>query len=192
MQYKITKQYARDIEMPIAEFDLLAAARFFIKVKLECDAKLHVAAIFRLYRDKELMDEINHGKISTSGVPKRYFSDEGWTVGMHAYQVVVQDLVHSPVLHAVFIELQDAYLFIEKKLTSDSTENKKITYRILQNNQLVKKFSPSDAKQALASDKTTLHATPFNTAVFKSKDTLQKWLNGKFKVKQREEKENIK
>jgi len=173
MQHTITRQYARDVEMPLAEFNSLGDANFFLTAKLESDAELHVAAIYRLYKDGNLLNEINRGKINVSGVPTRYFSDEGiQSVHPNAYKVAAQDLVNSPEPCANFIELKDARLFIEKKLPADLTANKKITYRILKSNQMLEKFDPvkpavaekqQDNKQGSVTNKATFRPTPFNT-----------------------------
>src|SRR5689334_2876647 len=117
MEYKVTRQYARDVEMPLAEFNSLADMRFFAEVKLQSDAEFHVTAIYRLYQDNQLLDEINRGKINSAGVPARYFSDEDvQNIPLNAYQVVSQELANAPTPCANFIELKDARLFIENKL----------------------------------------------------------------------------
>lgn len=176
MQHKITRQYARDVEMPLAEFNSLGDANFFLTAKLESDAELHVTAIYRLYKDEKLLNEINRGKLNVSGVPTRYFLEEGMqSIHPNAYKVAAQDLVNSPEPCANFIELKDARLFIEKKLPVDLAANKKITYRILKSNQMLEKFDPAkppaaakkeDASQGTVrgtANKMGFRPTPFNT-----------------------------
>jgi len=184
MQYKITRQYARDIEMPLAEFQEVADARFYLKAKLESDAAFNVTAIYRLYVDGKLLDEVNRGKINTAGIPARYFADEGIQhMKPDAYKVAAQDLVNAPVTLAHFIELKDARLFIEKKLPVDSTASKRITYRILKNNEMLEKFDPVKPAAANpgqggttgAANKTVFRPTPFNT-VPRPTGSPQGWL----------------
>lgn len=176
MQYKITRQYARDVEMPLAEFNSLGDANFFLTAKLESDAELHVTAIYRLYKDENLLNEINRDKINVFGVPARYFSEEGvQSIHPNAYKVAAQDLVNSPEPCANFIELKDARLFIERKLPVDLTANKKITYQILKSNQMLEKFDPvkpaatgkkeDDTQGSVGgtANKIGFHPTPFNT-----------------------------
>jgi hypothetical protein len=188
MQYKITRQYARDIEMPMAEFDNVAEAKFFVKIKLESDSALHVAAIYRLYHNKELLDEINRNKITVSGVPEWYLSPKGpQSIHPNAYQVAVQDLVNAPTVCANFIELKDARLFIEKKLPLDLAANKKMTYRILKSNELLEKFNPLNPQDNKTNKQATFRPTPFNT-VPRPGSFSQRWL----KEKAEEEKEKEK
>lgn len=188
MQHKITRQYARDVEMPLAEFNTIGDANFFLTAKLESDAELNVAAIYRLYKGVNLLNEINRGKINVSGVPARYFSDEGiQSVHPNAYKVAAQDLINSPEPCANFIELKDARLFIEKKLSADLTANRKMTYRILKSNQMLEKFDPvkpavaekqQDNTQSSVTNKTTFRPTPFNT-VPRPPGSPQGWIKEK-------------
>ncbi len=167
MKYKITRQYARDIELPLVEFDDQVDAQFFIKIKLESDRQLHVAAIYRLYHDKKLIDVINHGKLNVSGIPEHYFSDEG-TQHIHnnAYKIDAQYLNNPATPSGNMVELKDARLFIEKKLRHDLELNKKITYRIFKSNTMLEKFNPLQPEKPVQNstdNKATFHPTPFRT-----------------------------
>ncbi|MCD6039731.1 MAG: hypothetical protein K0S27_1131 [Gammaproteobacteria bacterium] len=194
MQYKITRQYARDVEMPLAEFHEAREARFFMKAKLESDAEFHVTAIYRLYNGSTLLDEVNGSKIPISVGAARYFTEEVPGVFSDRYKVAIQDLMGAPQVSANFIELKDARLFIEKKLPVDIIEKKKITYRIMKNNQMLEKFEPVKPRaaeknqattQANAENKTSFRPTPFNT-VPRPAGSPQGW------IKERMEKEGEK
>jgi hypothetical protein len=174
MQYKITRQYARDVEMPLAEFDAAADAKFFLKVKLAQDAELHIAAIYRLCKDGELLAEINKSNINVAGIPARYFlEEENQPVQPHFYKVAKQVLSSMPVFCMKFIEIKDAKLLIEKMLIVNRAANEKITYRLFKGDLFLEKFdphkiiAPTKPEEGAGfkkdeSNAVTFHPTPFN------------------------------
>ncbi len=57
MLYKVTKQYARGSDAPVAEFNELNDAKLFIEAKLQADARLKVKITYRLFEGIELLQE---------------------------------------------------------------------------------------------------------------------------------------
>jgi hypothetical protein len=196
MQCKVTRQYARDKEILLAEFNELNHAKQFIQIKLSTDAQFNVAAIYRLFDSGKLVEEVNRGKINVAGIPPQYFiKDEIQYESLeHELQVFAQYLNKSPSKCAEFADIKDARLYIEKCLVEDLTGHQKTVYRILKAQQFIEKFEPlkSTAQEKPvdtstptgAGNKTTFHPTPFN--VSKPANNIPAWVKAKLKEKTEE------
>ncbi|EKD54246.1 MAG: hypothetical protein ACD_60C00105G0004 [uncultured bacterium] len=66
MLYKITKQYARGTDIPVAEFNDMNDAKLFVSAKQEEDAKLRVKVTYRLFEGLDLLQEFTESAGSTS------------------------------------------------------------------------------------------------------------------------------
>jgi hypothetical protein len=72
MLYRVTKQYTRGGDTPVAEFNDANDAKLFINARLELDARLKVKVIYRLFESGELIEEFSEssseqGSASSSG-----------------------------------------------------------------------------------------------------------------------------
>ena len=72
MKYKITKQYAQDIEKLVAEFHYVDDANFFIERKIIADNEKKATLIYRLFDDQKLINEFNKDRIKSAILPGEY------------------------------------------------------------------------------------------------------------------------
>src|SRR5579862_9568596 len=116
MRYKTTKQYAQDTEKLIAEFHHSDDANFFIERKLISDAESSLKLIYSLFDDQNLIKEFNKEKINSFIRPGAYAEgDQYLPDSFGQYKISKDDLASHA--HAGFVELNDAELFVEDKLT---------------------------------------------------------------------------
>lgn len=167
MKYKITKQYAHDTEKLIAEFRDSDDAKFYLERKIISDSEKNIKLIYRLFDDQKLIKEFNKEKINSFILSGKYAAGDNFLPDSFGHYKISKDnsVAHA---HAGFIELNDAELFIEDKLTHS---NIMTTYYIFNNdekiselNQHVKKQKESEGGgQGKASQTTSFRPTPFNT-----------------------------
>src|SRR5690349_9215851 len=112
MKYKITKQYAKDAENPLAEFCEYNDASFFLERKLLSDEEKKLIIIYRLYDNYKLLKEFNKEKISTRINTAQYAEGNRDLPDSLGPFKVSKDDSRSPAL-AAFIDLNDAELFVE-------------------------------------------------------------------------------
>ncbi len=67
MLYKVTKQYARGTDVPVAEFNDINDAKIFVFARLAEDAKLKVKVTYRLFEGIEMLEEFSESPASASG-----------------------------------------------------------------------------------------------------------------------------
>ena len=77
MLYKVTKQYARGTDAPMAEFNDINDAKIFIFARLAEDAKLKVKVTYRLFEGVEMLEEFSESQASVSGVSQASGSSAG-------------------------------------------------------------------------------------------------------------------
>lgn len=116
MKYKITKQYAKDIENFLAEFSVYNDAIFFIERKLLADEEKGITLIYRLYDDQKLIKEFNKEKITSRIHSAQYAEgDRDLPDSVGSFKVGREDQEIS--ILAIFTDLSDAELFVEDMLT---------------------------------------------------------------------------
>lgn len=147
MRYKITKQYAQDIEKLIAEFQDYEDANFFLERKLITDAEKNITLIYRIFDDQRLLKTLGKEKIHSFIQPGQYADEDQFLPDSFGQFMISKNhlVAHA---HAAFIELSDAELFVEDNLTR---ANVITTYYIFNHesmiaelNQFVKKQIKSD------------------------------------------------
>ena len=119
MQYKITEQYARSEEKPIAEFGELNDARFFIEKKSSIDTDEGKKLFYRLYDDSELMQEFNKENISVAYAQYAEGNSSFNTRMVFLVMININDSERKPI--ANFGDQNDANIFIESKCEGDNT-----------------------------------------------------------------------
>lgn len=167
MRYKITKQYAQDIEKLIAEFHGSDDANFFLEKKLIADAEKNIKLIYRLFDDQRLLKTLGKEKINSLIRPGQY-ADEDQFLPDSFGQYKVSKGNSAAHAHAAFTELNDAELFVEDNLTH---ANVAVTYYIFNNdniiaelNQYVKKQRESEGSSQGKEQTASFRPTPLNTS----------------------------
>jgi hypothetical protein len=166
MKYKITKQYARDLETPLAEFCECDDASFFIQRKLLSDEEKRVKLIYRLFNNQTLQETFNKEKITFSVNAAQYANgDRDLPSSLSPFKVSKENSVAHAL--AAFIDKEDAELFVEDKLTQASEITTYYIFNkdelITELNQRVKKQSPVQDSQG-RSQTSSFRPTPLNTA----------------------------
>jgi hypothetical protein len=59
MLYRVTKQYARGTDTPVAQFADINDAKLFINEKLKIDAGMKVKVTYRLFESFDLLEEFS-------------------------------------------------------------------------------------------------------------------------------------
>lgn len=133
MKYKITQQYARDEEKLLAEFCEVSDALFFIERKLLVDQENHLTIIYRIFDNHQLFKDFNKDKITTRINPAQYAQGDRDLPNKLGSFKVGKDASAVNALES-FINLNDAELFVEDKLTQTSEIT---TYYIFNNDVLM-------------------------------------------------------
>lgn len=166
MKYQITKQYARDLENLFAEFTEEHDAKFFIERKLLADDEKSLLLIYRLYENHKLINEVNKEKIQTQINHAQYAEgDRDLPYSLGPFKVCKEASTASAL--AAFIELNDAELFVEDKLTHTTAITTYFIFNhenlIIEINQRIKKQSQvKDGAQGRTST-ASFRPTPLNT-----------------------------
>lgn len=167
MRYKITRQYAQDIEKLIAEFHDSDDANFFLERKLIADAEKNIKLIYRLFDGQKLIKALGKEKINFSIRPGQYADDDQFLPDSFGQYKIskANSAVHA---QAAFTELNDAELFVEDNLTYTNVVT---TYYIFNNdnmiaelNQHVKKQRDSEGGNQGKGQTTSFRPTPLNTS----------------------------
>lgn len=144
MKYKTTKQYARDAENILAEFSDHDDAVSFIEVKILADDEKSLKLIYRMFDNQKLLKEFNKEKISSSINAAQYAGgDRDLPDSFGTFKVSKDNSAANAI--ASFIDLSDAELFVEDKLTHTSAIT---TYFIFNNNELLTEMNQRIKKQA--------------------------------------------
>lgn len=168
MKYKISKQFARDVENPVAEFSDYDDACFFIERKIMSDNEKGLILIYRLFEEYKVLQEFNKEKINGRINAAQYAEgDRDFPRSIEPIKVCKDD-PNAPA-HARFIDLKDAELFIEDKLTQTTAIT---TYYIFDNDILTAELNQRIKKQAAPAGEgsqgkgnvSSFKPTPFNTA----------------------------
>ncbi len=67
MLFKVTKQYSRGSDIPVAEFNDINDAKSFIEAKIDYDVRVKVKVTYRLFEGMELLDEFSTDQASSGG-----------------------------------------------------------------------------------------------------------------------------
>ena len=169
MKYKITKQYAHDNEKLTAEFRHVEDANFFIERKSMSDAEQKIKLIYRLFNDQQLIKEFNKEKINSIIRPGEYAEGDTYLPdNFGRYKISKTNFANEA--HAAFVELNDAELFVEDKLTLTSDI---VTYFIFNNDTIISEMNQRVKKQIEPKDtqggqgkgqNASFRPTPFNLA----------------------------
>lgn len=148
MKYIITKQYARDTENPIAEFCDQNDANFFIQRKLLADDEKNVIIIYRLFENQKLLKEFNKDKVTSLINSAQYAEgDRDLPYSLSPFSVSKENSVKAAL--AAFIDLSDAELFVEDRLTHTRIIT---TYYIFKNDELIFELNQRIKKKALTEE----------------------------------------
>lgn len=167
MKYKISMQYARGVENPLAEFSEQKDAEFFIERKCLSDDEKNVILIYRLFDNQKLLKEFNKEKITSRIDPAQYAEgDMYFPKSLSPYKVSKDNLTAHAL--AVFTDLSDAELFVEDKLTHTTAIT---TYYIFDKdvlmtemNQRIKKRSQQEEGSQGKGQSSSFRPTPLNTS----------------------------
>lgn len=181
MQYKVTKQYARDSESPLAEFNDINDAKLFIEEKIDLDALLNTKIIFRLFDRDHLINEFNKEKINVPISRAQYAEGDAFIPKSFSFSYKVtgqsQQAVEKPL--AEFNNVEDAKIFINAKLSRDAMSQLAITYQLFSSAQLMEKFEPIDSSFKTQSqgqkNAASFRPTPLSTTP-RPLGTPPKWL----------------
>ena len=159
MHYKITEQYARGEEKPIAEFCELDDAQIFVTKKISNDEMQHKKIIYRLYDDSQLLKKFNPENISI-GYARYAEEDLDITNTIHfLFNVMIQtgDSLERKNI-ANFNDGNDANLFIIGKCDTDSTVHDNDLFCIFKGKILMKNLN----KMIIANQKITSEGSSAN------------------------------
>ncbi len=178
MKYKITKQYARDSEHPLAEFSEHQDAIFFIERKVLSDDERSLKLIYRLFDSDKLLKEFNKEKITSVISAGQYASgDRDLPISLGPFKVSKD----NSAVHAIagFSDLEDAELFAEDKLTQESELT---TYYIFNKEILLSQLNQRIKTRAMAEEGSqgkgqaaSFRPTPLNTSP-RPPGTPAKWM----------------
>ncbi len=160
MQYKITRQSEKDIETFFAEFNDMHDALIFIQAKVNQDDQLRMKRIYRLFENGNLKKDFNTAGIAIDYDLAPYAEEDKDISATTARPYKVQE---SGTTTSQFIDLNDAKLFIDKKISLDRIDKKDILYRLMNENQVVEQRSQSTEPQDNASSSRS-STTPFGTS----------------------------
>jgi hypothetical protein len=167
MKYKITAQYAKDEEKPLAAFCEYNDANFFLERKFLADEERGLILIYRLFENQKLLKEFNKEKITSRINAAQYAEgDRDLPDPLGPYKISKDNLTAHAL--ASFTNLKDAELYIEDKLT----HTKEITtyyifdkeVLITQMNQRIKKQSIPDESTQGKGQTASFRPTPLNTS----------------------------
>lgn len=175
MRYQITKQFAKDKEMPAVECDDLRDAELFLSAKILADDANHLKLIYRLYDHANLVGEYNKDKINTLVARAQYAQGDIDLPSPFAEPFrVFKQTDNAAVITAKFCDINDAKLFIEMKLTGKEQPANE-TYILYNGKQLLEKIdqgsigrqaSQAQAKESQAKEqKAGFRPTPFATTL---------------------------
>lgn len=127
MEYKVTKQFIRDVESPLAEFVDIDDATLFITNKSEIDRSRVTLLIYRLYHNARLISEYNKDKRTASIARARYANGDIDLPEHFAepYRVTYRSKDNEEYILATFHDLEDARLFVELKFHSNRHPSEK-------------------------------------------------------------------
>jgi len=125
MQYKVTKQYIKDVESPLAEFIDMHDADMFISNKP--DTYKASLLIYRLYNNAMLVSEYNKDKYK-SPISLAQYANGDIDLPEHfaePYRVTYRSKDNKEHILATFRDLEDARFFVDLKFRSNrhSSEN---------------------------------------------------------------------
>lgn len=144
MQYKITRQYSKDEENPLAEFRYLNDAKLFVDKKSSTDEKQNIKLIYRIFDNNKLLAEFNREKINDlikRGVYAQYDKDLPISF-LNAFKVIIKPYVENkqgPL--AEFNNISDAKVFIIAKLVLDASMNVNTAYGIFNHKIFIEELS---------------------------------------------------
>ena len=160
MQYKMTKQYARDMETPLAEFGNLSDAELFINTKSALDKSKYLKLIYRLYENDNLLREYNKETMNAPFARAQYAQSDLDLPRNFAgpFSILNQNNVNNAdAIIAKFCNIDDAKIFIEVQITTNNASEKiSGAYFIFKDAQLIEKIDRNsiDSQQSSSSQET--------------------------------------
>jgi hypothetical protein len=167
INYKVTKQYAKDDEIPLASFFDLNDAIFFLERKILDDSDKYITIIYRIFDDREVIKVYNKEKINGLIRYAKFASlDNDLPHSIGPFKISKDQLLTDVI--ATFADLNNAEFFIEEKLTHSNNE---LTYYIFNNDSLLTQMNKNIKTQTVQGDdkqgkgpSTVFRPTPFNIA----------------------------
>lgn len=168
MQYQVTRQYAKDKELPLAEFTNRQVAVNFIRLESDRDEQEMRIRIYRLYENGKLSQEYNVERLEVACSRAQYArgdSDlpEPFVEPFRVIQVTPDD---AKTLIAKFLTIDEARNFVESMFKADP-----VTYFIFNGQQFIEKINSTSvdqqatekAQKQRAEPKSSFRPTPFMT-----------------------------
>lgn len=176
MQYKVTRQYAKEDEKSLAEFINPDDAMIFIDAKSLLDEKQGAIIIYRLFDHNKLTNEINKAKIKIPISRAKYAEGDFDLLEPFAnpFKVIRKNGDGIESLVARFNTIADARIFVEAKLSTKSiriTNNE--VYKIMNMDTFVERLNGADfdtitsqSQSSEGNQKTqSFRPTPFATSL---------------------------
>jgi len=172
IQYKITKQFAKEKETPLAEFISLRDSELFIAAKSSDDESKSSKIIYRIYDHEKLLREYNKEKINIQIGRAQYAQGDLDLPHYFAepFRVLSNRLYDASAVIAKFNTIDDAKIFIETKFAENKPDAR--TYYIFNDKQLIEQMDKShiDLNKSQSQggqgkeNKQVFRPTPFNVA----------------------------
>lgn len=167
MRYKITRQFSHSKEILIALFDNPSDISIYIEaISTSSNTKL-IFAIYRIYDGNKFINEINANNIDYN-VTLAQFHEMKSPIPIdiaNPFKVTSQSIgTTTEIISAKFTYLDEARIFIEKKIICDGENKKNIIYKILDNETFMGEFNQlnSQPKQKKSKKITNVfRPTPF-------------------------------
>jgi hypothetical protein len=173
MQYTLTKQYARDIETPFAQFIDSNDANIFIQKRISIDETFNVKLIYSMFNNNCVSCEFNSGKINISS--GRIKNEDIETVLLSysgPFKITKKSAKLNELLVAQFSDLYNARIFVEAICSHNTLNNHDSVYSIFNDDIFLEEWNQE--KSGLIKEQTqtsqgqarsiTFRPTPFNTS----------------------------
>lgn len=166
MQYQVTRQYAKDKELPLAEFTDRQFAVNFIAFNSERDYQEKCIRIYRLYENGKFTQEYNIERLAVSHLRAQYASGDSDLPDpfVEPFRIMRVTLDNTQTLIAKFTSIDQARDFVELIFPTDP-----VSYLILNGKQFIEKINATSmdqhatdqAQKQGAAPKASFRPTPF-------------------------------
>ncbi len=164
MRYKMTKQFARDNEAPLAEFNDLNDAMLFVNKKSALDDDHLIKIIYRVFDGYKLLRAFNLEKISIPVKRAQYAEGDIDLPMLFAEPFRVSTVAGEE--RGKFILLQDATDFVQARLAHDVNNNLNETYLISEGKTVIEQMgqASNEGGSQGQDQKVAFRPTPFAAA----------------------------
>lgn len=159
MQFKATKQFAREDEKPFAEFKELVHAELFIQNKIAADNMQSTKLVYRIYQNDKLLRELNKEQLKVPLKPGQYAEGDNFMPRSLALPFSVFEQANSL---GTFESEEDAKLFAQGLLSLDRGK----VFKIYHANNLITEMSANDLTESSSGkgQAASFRPTPLQTA----------------------------